>query len=583
MMQHDRESRGGRLETEDQPDGPSGHQELSSGLPAPLLQAYPRYYPGTWAPPAVMLTWASVIVLLASLAFVWRDNLTRNLFRFPVPRAWQSPWDHYYLLIPILTAGLAFWIVKSCAVRPGPGFPRFWALILFAASSVMAVWGLVDCFVLRNYRGSPMFHGATAAVLMSVLALTPRLKRVLPYEAAVLHVAVISLVIVLCSSILSATLIGNSIIHFEKGRVLSSANELRHLADEIRAAATYNWASVAVDPEAAKQRIDRLKTFNLAAILPDSYVWDAARIMKLDGDLQDATAGLSDAVTFALTQGPRLNVPPYVADSSGEKWELQHRFAPTAEITAGYFREVKRMADDLDRNPGSAPDAAGYAKARDQYRQEVDRMSHQFDLRWLALLVDPARQPSAADEIRLLSSSVLDPPKIPLADFAAWKGLEWSRAQSLLLEKGSCFNRHTDWQHVVRREVPNERDPQQPPEVFYDKYSYSRIDCYSYRPSNEKDGAALLAQLSLTYKSDANVPIFANRHPSEISLSFPAAENSDSAKSALLQSLAVAAEKIEGTAPQVTSDGIQGRSYRIRWIRQYKPLPQTTMVELRVQ
>jgi hypothetical protein len=579
MTPQDREPAGGHFAIEDLP---AGHQELSTGLPTPLLHVYPRYYPGTWAPPAVMLTWASIIVLLASLAFVWRDNLTRNLFRFPVPRGWQAPFDHYYLLIPFLTAALAWLIIQRCAVRPGPSLPRFWPLILFAASSCMAVWGLVDCFILGNYRGNPMFHGATAAVLMSVLALMPRLKRVLPYEAMVLHVAAISLVIVLLGSILGATIIGNSIIRFERGRVVSSAAELRRLADQIRATATYNWASIGVDPEAVQQRVDRLKAVNLAAALPDSYVWGAARIMNLDGDLKDATANLADAVTFALTHGPRLNVPPYIQDSSGEKWDPQHRFSQTAEITSSYFSEIKRMADDLDHNLSTSPASAEYAKPKEQYRQEVDRMYNQFDLRWLALLVDPARQPPQSEEIRLLGNSVLEPLKIPLADFAAWKGLTWSNAQALLLENGSCYSRHTDWSHTLRREVPDEQDPQAPPHVYYDKYSYSRIDCFSYRPENEKHGTAVLAQLSLTYKSEANAPIFGNRRPLQVALSFLAHGNQQETRSALLQGLAVAVEKIEGTPPQVTSDGIQTRAYRVKWVRQYRPLSQT-MIELQVQ
>src|SRR6266850_1062942 len=81
---------GDDLRDEDLPDG---HSELTEGLPPVLLQVSSKLYPGSWAPPAIMLTYGSILVFLSTLSFVLRSRLTQNLFRFPVPEGWRPPFD----------------------------------------------------------------------------------------------------------------------------------------------------------------------------------------------------------------------------------------------------------------------------------------------------------------------------------------------------------------------------------------------------------------------------------------------------------------------------------------------------------
>src|SRR5690349_20606159 len=98
-----------------------GHVESKESTNLPNLLEGPatsKWYPGSWAPPAVMLTIFSIAVLLATFFFIWRSHLSWNLFRFPVPPGWKMPFDQYYLAIPFVAAVCAWVIVFRCARRP---------------------------------------------------------------------------------------------------------------------------------------------------------------------------------------------------------------------------------------------------------------------------------------------------------------------------------------------------------------------------------------------------------------------------------------------------------------------------------
>jgi hypothetical protein len=169
--------------------------ELTTHAPPYLLQASPRWFPGSWALPSVMLTGASISVLLASLAYVFRSPV--HGFRLPIPPEGQFPFDSFYLVIPFLGSALAWYIVIKCAYRPGPNLPRYWALVLAVICSGVAIYGVADHFVTGNRQASASVHGMSAATFLSVMTLSLRLKRVFPYDRLALYIAPLALTIIM--------------------------------------------------------------------------------------------------------------------------------------------------------------------------------------------------------------------------------------------------------------------------------------------------------------------------------------------------------------------------------------------------
>jgi hypothetical protein len=584
--------------TEDPPAGqlPDGFAEATRDLPPSLLQGAPRWYPGTWAPPAITLTIASILVFLASLSFVFRNALTRNLFRFPVPEGWSPAAGSYYLAIPAIAAALAWLLVRRCANRPGPNLPRYWVFLLALICTGITLYSLVDCFLIGNERGNPAVHGTSAAALMAVLTLLPRLKRVFPYEGIVLHVAALSMVIVLLAGIPVAWWIGESIINYERSRVESASLRVKQLTSEIDDALGYNWSTLVVNPAPAKRQAGRLESISLVQALPDAYVWQAAKILGNDAELKDAVGSLASEVAGGISRdgAPRLNIPRYRLDPNGEKWESNARFADAAAVASSYYREVKRLMDELESDLSRSPAADAFLEAKRGYMERLKSLYGRFDQHWIASTAAPKTlfREESFDRASLLhlADTQLQPAALPLGDFAAWKQLPWSQALSLMMEGGSCSDRRTQRDERVRRERPDPLDATKVV-VYYDTYRYYRVECYSYAATDDKPGVDMLAQIDLTYKTDANVALpAANREPLQTSLYvyLPRGQQQDEFLQRVMQDFAAAAEKVDTTPPRNLSgnspgSGFAGKGYAVSRPRFLSLTGQVAAMELRIQ
>lgn len=546
-----------------------------------------------------MLTIASIVVFLSSLSFVFRNRLTQNLFRFPVPEALHAPLDNYYLAIPAIATLLAWLVVRKCAGRPGPNPSRYWAFSLAAISAGITVYGLVDRFLIGNERGNPLVHGMSAAALMAVLTLLPRLKKVFPYDGLVLHVAMLSMAIVLLVGIPAAWFAGESIIAYERARVENAALRVKELAAEVNAATDYNWATMVVNPAPAKRQLGRMRSVTLVRELPDTYVWQAAKILQKDAELTDAIGNLATEVAAGLSKptAPRLKIPHYRMDASGEKWEVNSRFADAAAIAAGYYGEVKRLMDELDVALALSPAAGVLVEAKQGYTGQAKALYAQFDRHWVATASAP-RLLSKEENFERASilhaaDTLVQPAAVPMGDFAGLKQLSWDRAQSMTRERGSCSDRRTEWDQRVRREVPDPEYPGDPSKVriYWDIYHYHRVECYAYEVTDEKPGVDISAQIDLTYKTDANVALPpASRPPVQASLYLyvPGGQQRDGFMRQAMQDLAATAEKIDGTPPRNLSgnspaNGFAGKGYTASRQRTVELPGQAAAIEIRIQ
>jgi len=517
-----------------------------------------------------MLTWASILVWLAALVFIFSRERTRNLFRFFVPESWGSPWNQYYLAIPALTAVLAWYIARRCANRPGPLRPRIWVLLLASICTGIAVWGLVDRFILGSVRGSPLIHGASAASLMAVLTLAPRLITVFPYHKAVQHIAPIAFTVVLFLGLPISWWIGDTMISLEQRRVEQSAETLRTLASNVRALTTFDWSEIGRNPAPAQRRVADIHKIELTRNLPDSYVWAAARTLNLVDTLHGAVEDLGAAVVETITHDvtPRLNLPRYKADRTGERWERQARFADAAAITASYYREARRLMQELEKLKDT-PASDVVKTSLEQYAKKLEEKRARFDQHWLATLSAVNREGLEPVGALQAAQMLLPPIAPPIGDFAAWKTMPWEQARQLMQVTG-CADRPTRWSETVRRLVPDEKDPSII-HTYFDTYQYFRVECYSYLPSKDEESADMMAQLHLVYKSDANVGQPPNSRPTfQTRLYFEMGPGSDRPhfQSGLMQDLAAASEKITGNPPQYPggtgpSDGFRGPGYSI--------------------
>jgi hypothetical protein len=562
-----------------------------------MLQGSPKWYPGTWAPPAVTLTCASILVFLASLGFVFRNALTRNLFRFPVPEGAHAPLDNYYLLIPVLAAGLAWILVQSGANRPGPNLPRYWAFGLWVICCGIAVYGLVDRFIIGNERGNPVVHGASAAALLAVLTLLPRLKRVFPYERMMLHIAMVSMAVVLLLGVPAAWWIGESIINFERSRVGNASLRVKQLTAEINAATEYNWSTLPVNPGPAKKQVGRLGDVSLAHVLPDTYVWQAAKILGKDEGLKEAIGTLASEVANGISKPgvPRLTVARYRVDQSGGKWESNGRFPEAAAVASSYYHEVKRLMDELEANLSTSPAADKFVDAKRGYTERLKALHGRFDQHWIASTAAPKvldkEESFERASARHLAETQLHPAALPLGDFVAWKQLAWSQLQTLMAEGGSCSDRKTEWEDRVRRERSDPREPDKPPVVYYEVYRYFRAECYSFTAVDEKPGVDMMAQIDLTYKTEANaLQPAATRGPiaTSVYVFLPSGPQRDEFSRHVMEDFATVAERIENAPPtnlsgNSPSGGFKGKGYKLLAPRYFTLPGQGAAMELRIQ
>jgi hypothetical protein len=506
-----------------------------------------------------MLTLSSLLIGLFVAGFIWHDPVGQALFRFPTSSL-SFPLDQYYLLIPIVTAAFAWFIFRKVAARPGPVYPRWYALGLALVCTGIAIFGLVDRIVYKSYRGTPSVHGASAAALMAVLVLAIRLVRIHPYSKLVQYVAPIALVILLVG-LVGANSVANYMIREETARVKASADKLHDLADQIRKASEYNWSSLADKPDAATRQVEKLKVIALRPSLPDEWVWKAAGILNVRDQLITAAGDLTAAVSDSLTkvQGPRITGTEYVADQQ-RRFTEKGDFKKPAAIALEYYTQIRKLMLELESGLPTSPAGEAYLTDRREYTDAVKRFRNSFSGAWLA----SAAGIEDSDPLTPAEIAELKADSTPLAAFESWKAMPWKTVHSWRGQSGP--------ETPVCGQDPLEYDGPAPPilvkpdpddaKTWFNRprrYQYSRFDCYSYQ--NLGDGPATVAQMQLLYRSEPDGRSF--RLPLEVDLYWKQAGGKPDPGD-LMKSLAGAVKSIYNVAPRSLSgsDSIS-RGFRV--------------------
>ena len=269
-----------------------------------LMEAIPGLYPGAWGPPAETLTVASILVSVIGVAFLLHKEVDKALFRFP--------FQPYLLAGPAMVLSLLIATVGKS--RPGHSLPRIWALLLTLGCALMTVVGAVE--QVRTVRSSPLVHIFSFVVLLSALALAPRLLRISPFSFWVQHIAPVSLVWVALLCIISGTIVRNAVIRRETERITKSIDLLNNLSAQIRVARSSDLTTAG----------NTLEQVSLPAALPDSYAWIAANALKeerptLLPDLTRAVGGLIVEVgeAFQRKDIPSLSSSRVTAERLGRR------------------------------------------------------------------------------------------------------------------------------------------------------------------------------------------------------------------------------------------------------------------------
>jgi len=209
------------------PGNPQGASQ--NRLPDPLQTGGWLSRLGTLAPPAVALSFASVAVGVSVFGFLQRNADLRGLFKIAVTD--RPAIDNGIRLgLGLFTAVLAWAIVLRCRRRPGPLWPRYWALGLALAASALSAVQILDLWPAQT----PRLDAASLACLAAALALWPRLLRLHPDSRLVQAVAPLSLLLVLSLILPAVYYMGGDVIAVWKHGLGSAASAMRDSISVLR-------------------------------------------------------------------------------------------------------------------------------------------------------------------------------------------------------------------------------------------------------------------------------------------------------------------------------------------------------------
>ncbi len=147
---------------------------IAALCPEPLAPGSVLERIGTLGLPAATLSLGSLLALVIVLAALQHSAALRSDYSFPaLPARWL--W-----LVALGSAALAWSIVGVGSRRPGPLWPRLWALSLALTASLVVVGTLAQPLLQSHWLPSAQVHAVVTAVLAAVLSLTPRLARIRP-------------------------------------------------------------------------------------------------------------------------------------------------------------------------------------------------------------------------------------------------------------------------------------------------------------------------------------------------------------------------------------------------------------------
>jgi hypothetical protein len=478
----------------------AGHEETEKDLPGPLQSGW---YPGIWALPAMTLSAASLVVLLAVVGFLLIGETSRSLFRLPVASGW-----------PALAAAVMAWAVALvCRNRPGRHLPRYWALTLAVGTTILALVG----FLGGDLGRSPLVHAFALASLAASVTMLPRLLPLQPDRWLVQHIAPLTLLFVLFLALPGSFSIGRRAVADQKRRVGETIAELSREAGEVREVSAFPWSASPERREDALRQIRRLQALPLEQWVPDRYLWQGAATLGEEQQLVAAYRELLDAVVAGIDPAhtPKLWQSQFTGSSEG--WSRDPLFPDLSAAVAGYHLRTGQILQRL------APPSTGSAASRelatyyDQTRQEVDKrlevLAKTWNEDWVPPLIagrGPNSGPALSPLSELLRRPLFPDESLRPASLETLLGLRLWQAQRITDPKRGCGERPY-----------REGD-----------FQYFRIDCYAYaaRLSPEPPGADLRIEMRIVYKSEVLGSLDRGDLPTELYFLFPVPTGADPAK-----------------------------------------------------
>ena len=476
-----------------------GHVETVKDLPGPLQSGW---NPGTWALPATMLSWASLVVLVAVFGIPQLFKTSRALYRLPVSAA----------ALALVAAAIAWAVTLRCRNRPGRHLPRYWSLGL----SILATTAGTVGFLYLDVGHSPWFHALALALITSSLALAPRLVKLHPDRWLVQHVATLGLAAVLFLALPLSYAFGVQAVESHKRRVAETIAELSRETGEVRQA----YASAeSRSRQETEEQVSRLQELPLELWVPDRYVWQGAAVLGEEARLAAAYRGLVEAVVAGLdpARTPPLWQPQFVWNHDGHTWEKDTVFPGLSTALARYHWRQGQLLRLLEPPPASGSgvlqELAGfYGEKKREADQHLTALSGTWDQDWVEPLVE-AREPdstTAASPLADLLRRPLIEESLRPVSLAALLNLRLREARRLADSIPGCGRREYD----------------------EDDVEYFRIDCYAYRANlnSKQPGADLRLEMRVVYKSDLLKRLGKDDLPVELYFLFPVPPKADPAR-----------------------------------------------------
>lgn len=594
-------------------NGASGHRETIHKLPEPL-QSEGFFSMGTWALPAALLSAASMGVFIIVLVFLQRNAQLRALFRLELGDLCTEP-ATCAITVTALTALLAWAIVMTCRRRPGPVWPRIWALFLALLTTAVAI-GL--------YSGvqpalMSLLHAVAVACLAATLTLTPRLLPLHPDSPWVQRIAPWSLLFVLLVVLPFTYSMGRATVADQAKWLQGRVVDLRRQIKDLR-----GCSETARGCSESKYR-DGLRT--LVEVVNNQPLWDSADtlnqrpdISRTAGELLDSVAtGLSGRLSRQLQQvrgsayngstdpasvrqgveqlsrlnfndlhellpltvkldkaqtaeqaydplvdtvaarldpanTPKLAAPPVKYSRDDGPWPLDPEFPAASRLVAEYHRQISRLFRELEEIAAKVEDEPALAPLQDYYRQKRQR---EWENRLQGMAGSWAEYWLVPFMEQEQPAEIGEPPLAKVLAMPVIGDLAAANLAKLLeISKAQADN------FLNTKQASNCQDISDTNEAKY----YFSLRCRAYAPGSTPEQTTLRVELRLIY--EARRPIANTDKPDRVYFIFPVPPHKEAnafkneVESALEEAQLSAGDTLKKRSPLVELEEFtQGQQY----------------------
>jgi len=480
---------------------------------------------GALALPSETISGASFLTVVVLFSALSSDETLRYFFRMKV---WWWP-------AAFSAAGLAvsLWILLVGMRRPGPAFPRVWALVMVVSSAVLMLAGLAAGLLPPvPSRGLPAvlpwladpfpLHALSLSVAAGSVVLLTRLLPVHPLYRSVQAAAPIALALVLVPVWWGASYLIASEIRIETETLKSMAASLDEAADGLSAAAHFDYTAVSEEEDEQRRVEEALAGLGLPSelALPDARRWSAAGVLERSGamtrgQLESSVRGLIDAIAEAATPDslPAVRGGRFRLRSDGRYLDSPDpAFERAVGLVVRYQRSAARWLPLLARIQTGPVVEHAIARRRD-IEARLAPMRQRGDTAWRAWqteLVDELVVPGRLGDLLKLpfgNRGVRAPSEV-----RQWANLQWRPARLLRPPDAPC---EVIGPRVSRREPIIAPDDRLTPEELEERqmglasfYVGTRIDasaflrCFSYHPpfgSGADPDDFVVTELRLSY------------------------------------------------------------------------------------